>query len=83
MIELAPQDPDLVLDRFWSEIRTDARLQDLAALVPTDRALGIWDAIPLAPLVMAHLRTPGDQLEVLDALARAYARAAGLHFLED
>ena len=76
-------DPDIILGRFWEELRTEPALVDLAALVPTDRRLDILSAIPLVPLVMARLSTPVDQLRVLDALGHAYARARGFHFAEE
>lgn len=74
---------DEVLGRFWTELGQDAALSALVALVPTDRKLTIFDALPLAPVVMAQLRTPAQQLQVLDALGHAYARARGLHFAEE
>jgi hypothetical protein len=75
--------PDEVLARFWHEARQDGRIAELAALVPADRALTVFDAIPLLPLVMRRLGSPADQVALLDVLAHAYARAAGLHFSEE
>jgi hypothetical protein len=81
---------DAKLERFWTELQTDARVAELGALlgallgnVPGDRKLSLFELLPLAPAVMAHLSKPGDQWQTLGAVAHAYARAAGLHFLED
>jgi hypothetical protein len=80
---IAVQDPDIVLGRFWAELRQEPRLSDLVALVPANRALSIVDGITLLPAVMALLGAPGRQLDVIDAAARAYVRAAGLHISEE
>jgi hypothetical protein len=72
-----------ILDRFWAEIRQDPRLVSMATVFPADHKLDLLDALPLAGLLMAQLRTPDDQVQALDALAHAYARASGLHFTED
>lgn len=68
-------DPERVLERFWAELKADRALAGLTGLVPSDRALTVLDVLPLAPAVMAYLRTPADQLHVLDSVAAAYARA--------
>lgn len=80
---LAAPEADAVLGRFWRELRADPRLGDLMALVPAERALGIGDAFTLLPAVMSALGGPERQLDVIDAAARAYVRAAGLHILEE
>ena len=80
---IAVEDPSAVLARFWDELRADPDLAGLTALVPTDRALTFIDAIPLAPVAMSYLRTPADQLHVLDRVAHAYLRATGLHVSEE
>ena len=71
------------LTRFADEMKADPRTAPLVALVPTGRQLALWDVLPLVPVVMGRLHTADDVVEVLDAAAHAYARAAGLHFLED
>lgn len=76
-------DPDVILARWWAEVRQDPRLSELAALAPTDRRLSILDGIGLLPVVMAILSGPQRQLDTLDAAARAYLRAAGLHISEE
>ena len=76
-------EPEVVLSRFWLELREAGDLSWIPALLPADRKLGLLDLFPLAPVVMAQLSTPVDQLRTLDALARAYLRAAGLHVSED
>jgi hypothetical protein len=73
---------DELLTRLWAEVRDDACLAPLVALAPRDRPLGVMDGITLLPAVMAHLRTQEDLARTLDALAHAYARAAGLQLTE-
>lgn len=68
--------------RFWAELRADPRLGGMLALAP-NRDLQLTDVTWLLPVVMTKLRATADQVELLDAAARAYARAAGLHFTED
>lgn len=80
---IAVEDPDVVLGRFWLELRADPRLSGLMALVPTDRKLGIADGFSLLPVVLASLSDPAAQLRALDAATRAYVRAAGLHISEE
>lgn len=76
-------DPDAVLGRFWQELRADAAIAPLAALVPMDRPLTIVDAIPLVPAAMPLLASSADQVRLLDAAVHAYARARGLRFAEE
>jgi hypothetical protein len=76
-------DADAVLERWWTELRADGRMASLLAMAPSDRALGFGDLLPLVPLLMVQLRDSDAQLAALDAISRAYARAAGLHFTED
>lgn len=71
-----------ILREFVANAREDSRVAELAALVPTDRALTPWDLVSLVPLVMQHTGTADDVVRILDALAHAYVRATGLHFVE-
>lgn len=75
LVACSDEEADRVLVGFWDQVRQHPRLVDLAALLPQDRALGLLDVLPMVPLVMAHLATPRDQLQVLDALSSAYLRA--------
>lgn len=68
---------------MWLEVQGDQQLAPLVALIPADRPLGPLDALTLLPAVLPLLRTPEQQLQLIDAGARCYARAAGLHFTED
>lgn len=72
-----------ILGRTWLEMQGDQQLAPLVALIPTDRAIGALDVFTLLPAVLPLLRTPEQQLQLIDAGVRAYARAAGLHFTED
>ena len=83
MIAIAVEDPDQLLARMWAELRGDPRLADLLALVPDDRKLGLADGFALLPALLAMLAGPERQVEVIDAAARAYLRAAGLHVTEE
>lgn len=74
---------DLVLERWWNELRADPRVAPLLGIAPAGRGLGAGDLITMLPMLMLHLQGSEAQLVALDAVARAYARAAGLHFLED
>ena len=68
---------------MWEELRRDPRLADLLALAPSDRKLGLADGFALLPAVLSQLAGAERQVEVIDACARAWLRAAGLHLLED
>lgn len=83
---IAYDDPEAVLGRFWQELTTEPEMAPLAAILawcPTDRPLTVIDLIPLVPAAMPLLGTSADQVLMLDAAVRAYARARGLHFAED
>jgi hypothetical protein len=81
--ERTRDDPEALLSRWWAELRVDPAVASLAALVPQDRPLTLFDALPLAAAAVAQLQTPELQLAVLDSAARAYFRAAGLHITEE
>lgn len=81
---------DAKLERFWEELQADPRVAHLAQVlgsllghVPNDRKLTVFELLPLAPAVMGQLATPDQQWRALEAVGRAYAHAAGLHFTED
>lgn len=76
-------DADAVLTRWWAELRDEPLLADLVGVVPQDRAVGIADAMWLLPAVLGALGDADRQLVMLDAAARAYVRAAGLHLMEE
>lgn len=76
-------DPEDILSRWWAALHGEPELADLVAVVPTDRRLGLVDAMGLLPLVLGALEGPERQLAMLDAAARAYVRVAGLHLLEE
>jgi len=80
---IAVADPDALLGRLWTELRDDPRVADLLGLVPADRKLGLAEGLTLVPAVLAALAAPERQVEVIDAAARAYLRAAGLHLMEE
>lgn len=81
--DFTADEADAVLARFWDELRGDPALAPLAVLAPSDRALTLFDLMPLIPVAMPLLGSPADQLRMLDAAVHAYARARGLHFMEE
>jgi hypothetical protein len=74
-------DADAILARVWDEIRRAPELADLGAMMPGDRELQLVDLVPMVALAITSgiLKGAERQLAVIDALARAYARARVQH----